>query len=713
MPPEEDAEAIDTVYEIDTEGTDLEEPLVYDEDAENLVPLFDGSLYGETALKKISQTVIENTDSARESMEEYSRRIADDYRIFAGELRNKSYPWDNCSNPNLPFMMENIARVHATVCGELFGDWNDIFAYMGFGPEDDMAAELMSAHDNWQITVNIKGFRNNMERGALGFLFQGHVVAHSAYDPIARENTHDILTPDEYYIPYVSLSTCPDMSDIPYKVRVLRYYKHDLEKMRGTWSNIDKVLKQSAPGHEEEPEEPIAEAAAEIENIQVPTDNPTTPYKLYWYEGYLELPSQQAERYCKAIVDSSTGEVLQLTIMEEAPWDEVKRYQEQIFEQQQYMQAQQAWQEYFVPAMQADEALRQRLQAPDVDPGEADVLQMSLDADPLPQMEPKPRGWLAQVSDPQAALPEPPRKAPVSSWSHESCIMPLKGVFGLSLGRIQADLARAANTALSQFTDAAHLANNWGLVVPNGMKFQKPFRIQPGHVNKVAGMTGPEIAKSLVQLKPEQANPQLIDIVRMMIEFGQSSMQSPDVLSGQSGKSGETYRGLATRIEQAYKQLGYYARRYGKFTETVLNRNADLNMRHLPEDKVQHVFDHLTRGMREIRIGRGFWQQRKRMMTLHAEMRFSTASQRVQEADELGQLPKMMPALQTNLSYQYRTLRKMLEARGADDLIDTLGKEPPPPPVFGLPNMPPMGPPGAPPGAPMGGPPGDVPPQAA
>ena len=137
-------------------------------------------------------------------------------------------------------------------------------------------------------------------------------------------------------------------------------------------------------------------------------------------------------------------------------------------------------------------------------------------------------------------------------------------------------------------------------------------------------------------------------------------------------------------------------------------------MRHLPEDKVQHVFDHLTRGMREIRIGRGFWQQRKRMMSLHAEMRFSTASQRVQEADELGQLPAMMPALQTNLSYQYRSLRKMLEARGADDMIDTLGQEPPPPPVFGMPNMPPPGmvPPGAPPGA-QSAPPGEVPPQAA
>ena len=678
-------------FEIDGEGTEAEEPLVYDEDAPNLVTLFKGSAEGDGALEKISSQVVRDAEAASESMEDYRQRVADDYRVFSGELRNKDYPWENCANPNLPFVMENIARVHARVSDEIFGDWKNVFAYLGIGPEDELIAELMSAHDNWQITSQIPGFRNNMERGLLQFLFQGDAFCQSGYDPISKTNCHEILTPDDLYIPYVSVTTCPDMSDIPYKVRVLRYYRHDMEKMRGLWENVDAVLGMPAPGQDEEPDEPLAEAAADVENIQIPSDDPHAPYKLYWYEGYMELPSQKDLRYCKAVVDTSSKKVLLLTIMEEAPWDEVQRYQQQIQEQQAYMEAVQSYEEHFVPAMQMDNELRARLQSPDVDPTEAEALQMGMDADPLPQLAPQPSGWLTGVADPATALPELPRKRPISSWSHESCIMPLKSVFGLSLGRIQSDLARAANTALGQFTDAAHLANNWGLVVPGGMSFDQPFRIQPGHVNKVKGMTGPEIQKSFVQLKPDPANPQLIDIVKMMAEWGQSSMQSPDVLSGQSGKSGETYRGLATRIEQAYKQLGYYARRYGKFFESVLERNADLNARHLPEDTLREVFDHLTLRMREIRVGRGFWQQRKRLTTLHADMRFSTVSQRVQEADELGQLPQMVPALQTNLAYQYKTIRKMLEARGADDLIETLGEQPPPPPIFGAPPQPPPG----------------------
>lgn len=693
MPPE------DETYEIDGEGTEAEEPLVYDEDAPNLVTAFMGSMEGETALKAIGNKVIEEAESASDSMEDYRQRVADDYRIFAGELPQKDYPWDNCSNPSLPFVLENIARVHASVSDEMFGDWRNIFAHLGIGPEDEQIAEIMSAHDNWQVTTQIPSFRNNMERGLLQFLFQGNVFCQSGYNPLSKNNDHEVLTPDDLLIPYVSVTTKPDMSDVPYKVRVLRYFRHDLEQMRGAWENVDQVLKAPPPGQEEEPDEPLAEAAADVEHIDIPTDAPHTPYKLYWYEGYLELPSQSSMRYCKAVVDTATRSVMMLMIMEEAPWDEVQRYQQQLMEQQQYLDAVRSYEEHYVPAMQMDSELRARLQDPDVNPAEAQAMQAGLDAEPpLPQLAPQPVGWLTGVNDPATALPELPKKRPISSWTHETCIVPLKGLYGPSLGRIQSDLARAANTALSQFTDAAHLANNWGLVLPGNLQFQKPFRIQPGHVNYVAGMTGSEIQKSFVQLKPEPANPQLIEIVKLMAEWGQSSMQSPDVLSGQSGKSGETYRGLATRIEQAYKQLGYYARRYGKFLEGVLERNSDLNARHLPEDTLQEVFDHLTLRMREIRVGRGFWQQRKRMTTLRADMRFSTVSQRVQEADELGQLPQMVPALQTNLAYQYETIRKMLEARGADHLIDTLGAAPPPPPIFGAAPAPPPGmmPPGMP-----------------
>lgn len=676
----------------DVEVDEEEEELLYDEDDSNLIPAFEVHPEGQRALSEIAEEVLRCASEALDSMTDYREQMAENYRILTSELKPKEYPWKDCSNPHLPIALENISRVTSRIAFEIFGDWDQMFAYPGMGPEDEEAAELMTAHDNWQFAHMIKGFRNEMERGLLQFIFQGDSFAQSLYDPIERQNCHTILTSDDLIIPYASVTSAPDMSDVPYKIRILRYYQHDLEQMRDTWSNVDEVINPGPPPTgDTEVDEPISRAAADASNIAIPDDQgKNSPFQLYWFEGYLNLPKQKNRRYCRAVMDTASRKLLQLMILEEAPWDEHRRYQEQLAHQQEYLQAVQNYEQHYVPAIELDNELRARLQDPDVDPQEAATLQAGLDAEPpLPQLQPQPTGWLTGVSDPATAMPEAPRKRPVSTWSHMSCIMPLKGCFGMSLGRIQADISRAANTALAQFTDAAHLANNWSIIAPHGMKFEKGFGISPGKINYVQGLTGPEISKSLIPIKPDQANPQLIDLVRMMTEWGQSSMQSPDVLSGQAGKSGETYRGLASRIEQAYKQLGFYASRYAEFFRQIIAHNADLNARHLDEDVLVDVFDHMTNRMRELRVGRGYWQERKRFATIRADMRFSTVSQRVQEADELGQLPQIMPHLQANAAYMHKATRKMLEARGADDMIDVLGPEPPPPqPMMQQPMMP-------------------------
>src|SRR6185436_8615525 len=126
-------------------------------------------------------------------------------------------------------------------------------------------------------------------------------------------------------------------------------------------------------------------------------------------------------------------------------------------------------------------------------------------------------------------------------------------------------LNRAANIALSQFTDSATLANIWSIITTD-IEFEDEFEISPGHHNKAIGVSAEQLHKSIYELKPSQANPQLMDLVSFMTEFGQSAAQAPQVLSGEPGKSGETYRGIATRIEQATKQLSESTRGYGDGT---------------------------------------------------------------------------------------------------------------------------------------------------
>jgi hypothetical protein len=123
-------------------------------------------------------------------------------------------------------------------------------------------------------------------------------------------------------------------------------------------------------------------------------------------------------------------------------------------------------------------------------------------------MEPQRPEWMK--SD-EMEGPETLRRKPVHMFSHGVCIESLFGSTGLSFGRIQADFNRGANTALSQFVDAATLGNCWTFLAtqdfdPKGKGDGVEFR--PGKINYLTGMAGEDINKVLKELKPEPANQQ-------------------------------------------------------------------------------------------------------------------------------------------------------------------------------------------------------------
>ena len=93
---------------------------------------------------------------------------------------------------------------------------------------------------------------------------------------------------------------------------------------------------------------------------------------------------------------------------------------------------------------------------------------------------------------------------------------------------------------------------------------------------------------------------------------------------------------------------------------------------------------------------------------ISADLKFTSTSQRVSEADALVQLPNAVPEMAQNFAFKQAVISKSLEARNRYDLMGLLGQAPPPPQFYGMPTSPPAPPPGMapPPGAPpQGGPP--------
>ena len=677
--------------------------------------------------------MLNDFDSAWEASEEYRERSAQAYKLFTGDLPPKTFPFKDCANAHIPILLENGSRLVFRIASELFGDWSNTYGVVPIGPDDEATADVLTKHGNWQIRNKIIDFRRQMMRALTFYIINGDVTGLSRYDAMEKRNRHDILTVDEFVLPFSMASATPDYSDIPYKMQVLRYYRHELQRMRGLWENVDEVLERKAPDWDTDPEAKLRETHAEVTRIQQETDPRYTPYKLIQYEGWLELPASGAEfgedagepeaedRYCKVILDTTTGsvlhlnihdtttrQVLHLSIHEEEDWQDRERYNQEMAELIAYREQNEVYGQAITGIEQEEARHESTIEgetSSDVDKAMAMADLKQLRSAPIPP-PPIPPQWMVDPADP-LEMPKPPQRKPINMYSHGVCIEPLTGVVGIGYGRILTDLNVAANVAVSQFTDAATLANAWGMLVSEEFDPTNELEISPGKFTKVKGLSSAELKNAVMELRPSPANPQLMELVRMMREMASDAAQAPDVLSGAAGKSGETYRGHSARIEQATLQLGVVARNFANFFEQILKNNAKLNSIYLPDEEIINISAQPGTGAEQVVVRREMYKKNYQI-EVRSDLKFTSMAQRIAEADEVLGIVMSNPILMTNMSLVYESVKKCLVARDQHDMVPLLGPPPAPPAVPmgsqapAAPGAPvPPGTPMAPPGAPV------------
>lgn len=699
-------------------------PFTYDIDAPNLAEAFMAHPEGVEALKAIATQVVEDKKIAWDNSEQYREGVASDWRIFTCNLPPKVFPFKDSANMNVPITLENVTRLCFRAESELFANWNSVVVWSPIGQDDEGIAKLMTLHTNWQFRQQIPDFKRQMSRGVLHFFLHGDVNTYSYWNEERQQNHHRVLTADEFLVPFTYVSTMPDYSDVPFRILLLSKYAHELKAMRGQWFEVDRVLNREKPSWESDDAGPVEEAVSSSSGIERPDGASNAPYKLIHYEGWIELPAvdggEEESHFCKVVVDEATRHVLELLVLEEENWQDLARYNQQMQELDAYAAQMQQHQQMLADQQAQAQAVQQQvadLQASgEMGPMQAQLAQQHLaNVEPaqLQLQAPAPPQWMKDPND-LNEMPEPPKREPVHMFAHQVCIEPLVGSYGISYGRIQADFNRAANTALSQFTDSATLANVWVLITAGSIEFKTGFSWSPGAINEIKnGQLGKELRDNIIEMKASPANPQLMELVNQAYTWAQSSVQAPAVLSGESGKSGETFRGLSARIEQATKQLSVPTRRFADHVERIAVNNARLNRTFLKDEEIFHVAEGRGLPMTEQKIGRSAYE-RNYHVEVRADLRFVSESQKIHDADEVvGMATKVMPS---NVPFQWQALKDALIQRDLGAYVPFLGPEmPPPPTALGIPPPPPpMAPavPGAPPpGMPAGPPGGGAPPR--
>lgn len=696
-------------------------PFSFNEEAPNLIPEFEAHPEGQAWLKK---TVMECSDEFRKSWDKnegYRQKVAESWRVLYCDLPPKNKPYENCANAAIPLALQNIVRYTNKIHSELFGDWSNVFNFLPTNPKADAIAPIVSEHSNWQINHKIVGFKRQQHRGVLIFAVAGDVVCHSYYDPTTKRNCHEILTCDDFVTPYTHVSTSSDFSDVPWVARRIPFFKTKLKSMKGVWSNVDKVIAQTAPEYSNgQVSTELRDAVSDFLK-EDPFGQRAGEYEIIHYEGWLTLPGQDRDRYCQLIFDINTLAPLKLSIHERETYQERYRFQYESNEAQQYAQAKQEYEQYMSGKQQQMMMLSQQIMttpqdSPEVGPLAQQFQQLQGTPDPQP---PVPPTWM-KIDGQQ---PEPMAKEPIHMFSHGVCLEPMLGNLGIGIGRIDSQLNLATNTVWSQFLDAATLGNGKTFITAGNVDFRSPFKIGPGVFNKAKNVMPSDLQNAFYELDFGQANPQLMQAAESLMGFGEQASSTPDLMSGAPGKSGETARGIQARLEQINSMIAVPAMKYADFVIQIMKNNCKLNAIYMDEYEIFYTnrFDDNLEmmGADLVKVAREFYDNEFEI-ELESDMQFKSRSQKVSEADEIVQLPNVMPDLfQMNFAFKYQAIKEALKARGLFRFARKLLGPAPPPPVntFGLPigtpgtamGPPPMPPP--PPGAPPPGQPGQPPPQ--
>lgn len=705
------------------EGEALLTDWVSQAQAPNIAPFFLQSDEGKKWLGELAKKVCDETNQGWDDSEEFRTKRREIQRLYTGFLKKKTFPFDGCANVHSPLMLERIMRLSANVFAEIFSERDMIFGVKATGPDDYETAEVLSIHGNWQLRQELTDFLTQMDKAVTLFFLDGSVFCYSWYDKARGRNRHDILTCEDMVIPFAWQTDLVDMSDIPWKTRIVRKYRHEVDEMGDEWAQVEVVTSKPPPAWDFM-EFRNREMGAEMEGHRAPEGSKGAPYLFFEYHGWHRMPGESRARPVCVTVSADHKVVTKFYIRDEEDWRDRDRFDQQSAELDQFQQDTTnfpAAQAMFEQASQEHAGMM--AMGPQMDPMSG--APMEPPPPPQPPTPPVPPKWTQPDETGALTPPAPIKRVPLEMFSHGKCAYNPGGMLGLSYGHVLANFNEFVDEALNRFYDSATLNNVWSLVLGAGLSLgeSKSIAATPGKIFKATGVGSDDLGKSMKELRAGPPSPDLMNLTREAMGWADSAVAAPGVLSGEPGKSGETFRGIATRVEKATKQLTSAGTKFLQFLEQILKNNARLNYYFMDEETLVRVNDHFadtrkfTLGpdgapLAELTLTRDMYR-RNYDVSFTADVRFTSQAQKIAEADEIlamvnsvfPPIPPGVPMPDPMAALRYQAVAKALRARGATEMIPLLGPPPPLPEApMGTPVMPPPPPPGMGPVGPDGQP---------
>lgn len=601
---------------------------------------------------KLSMRVLDDFDEDQKSRESHMRMIRRWYELYASVMKVKNWPFQGCSNVNLPILTYAILQVHGRLFDMLLPAKGNIFNSLATRATDATEvdrAERTELYMNWYIRECIPEFRMSYDATFWQLLIFGSTFRYQWWDTMENRLCAEWVGVDDFVVNYKCKNTDPSMRGRGMRYTLVRWmslFEIQERGIVGEYLNTEDIKpEQLSDAKESEVREVVDEVdGKERPNRQFLEDEDRQVLEQH---RWLRLPddtSRHASFDGKphpviVTVDEASNKVLRVVLREEDDPADRRRFDRE--------------------KAAADQAQQQAAQG-------------GVAIDQTGQMVPQP-------TVPTVPAPKPIRQREVCFFTHYLAFQG-EGFYGLGLGNFLGPLNEAMNTLINQQIDRATVNNAGGGLVSRQLRFQRgPIIKEPGKYTEVDAP--PAALKDGLQPWPQvNPDPEGRWFVTYIEQMANRVSGAGDTLSGEPVGSNETARAAMARYEQAQKQISVLAARIIGYLTCDARIMWRLFSVYLDVEEYHEVIDSQNKP-RQLKIGReDFIADAKVIPT--ADARTTSHAQRVGEAQQFLQTvaaPDAPPELQQNPQLRRAAIERVLMAMDLHEAVDLLGPPPGPP----------------------------------
>lgn len=665
----------------------------------------------------LGKQTYETTDGDLASSEKFRERRANILKLALGILPPRPEGDDTLAQVHYAIIMKAASRIHARMYDQQFPSSGE---YWGCSPTDqnDLPRTVRIAkHMNWQTEHQIPEYVPNHDSGLMQCLLYGSAFSMFYWDPDRDRPCHEFIPTDDIILPYKHNSgkDDPHLSTLPRITRVLRKYKHEIQKLTksGYYINTDDLFPQnpqggqspapsSAQGTGQTKGEQVTEVVDKNSGIEKPKEKGDGARVLWEQHCWAALPGSDDERPLIVTIDRDTKKVLSIMMREdEDPEDRARFNREQAVNEASYQNAIAQYQQDMNAYLMGQQAMTMppipgattATQPPM--PGEETTSMPGLNPTPPPPAgAPGPMVPATPPVPPQKpADPEAPKMIPINFFTHFICMPNPDGIYGLGIGSLLEGNNMAADVMASQIVQAGTLANTVTFIYSKQAKLARgEFEIKPGGGIET-DLSPADVERGIRILQFPGPNPAMGQLVKDQKEEADELSGAGDILSGEVGGANETATTTQIRIAQAMAQITIMNKRYTR-ARTAEGRNlARLNSVYLDDVEYFNVVDPMdAQNVTQGNVARADYLEDCNI-TVTADPRMASRAQRISEANTAVQVIMTNPLSAQNPALVAAGMRNLFVAMDRPDLVAALETPPPPPPQQGPPQGGPPGPP--------------------